>query len=151
MSQSLSKIYVHIIFSTKDRKPFLSEKKLRDRLYSYIHKICNHHQCYLLAAGGVSDHIHLLLSLNKKIALSRMIEEIKTSTSKWIKSISVNLEFFYWQNGYGAFSVSQSNLDAVKKYINNQENHHKILSFKEELEKLLRAYEINFDEKYLWS
>ncbi|MCE3237628.1 MAG: tnpA [Gammaproteobacteria bacterium] len=139
------------MFSTKHRKPFLSNKALRDRLYQYINKISKNHQCYLLTAGGTSDHIHLLLSLNKKIALSKLIEEIKTSTSKWIKSTSMNLEHFYWQNGYGAFSVSQSRIDAVINYINNQENHHKTFSFKEELKKLLRAYKINYDQKYLWS
>ncbi len=151
MSQSLSQIYVHIVFSTKHRKSYLSNKELRDRLYLYINKICQNHQCHLLVAGGVSDHIHLLLSLNKKMAVSKLVEKIKTSTSKWIKSISISLEYFCWQNGYGAFSVSQSNIDAVIKYINNQEHHHKTLSFKDELEKLLMAYKIKFDEKYLWS
>lgn len=151
MSQSLSQIYIHIVFSTKHRKPYLSDKVLRDRLYQYINKICKNYQCHLLTAGGVSDHVHLLLTLNKKISLSEVIEKIKTSTSKWIKLTNMNLEQFYWQHGYGAFSVSQSNIDAVIKYIDNQESHHKSLSFKDELEKLLKAYEINYDEKYLWS
>ncbi len=149
MSQSLSQLYIHIVFSTKHRHPYLADNQLRDRLYQYINKICIHYQCHLLAVGGISDHIHLLISLNKKISASKIIEKIKTSTSKWIKSTHINLRHFYWQNGYGAFSVSQSSIDAVIKYIENQENHHKTLSFKDELKKLLLAYKINYDEKYL--
>ncbi|HVE45012.1 MAG TPA: IS200/IS605 family transposase [Gammaproteobacteria bacterium] len=149
MSKSLSQIYIHIVFSTKNRKPYLSDHSARDRLYQYIVKICDNHKSHVLAIGGTSDHIHLLLSLNKSTSVSKIIEEIKSSTSKWIKSI--NGEDFYWQNGYGAFSVSQSNVDAVIKYIHNQESHHKKYSFKEELIKLLKAHKVSYDEKYLWT
>ena len=151
MTKSLAKIYIHIVFSTKNREPLLASTELRSRLFQYITKICTHHHCQLFAVNGVNDHVHLLLSLHRTITISRLIEEIKSSTSKWIKSTDPSMKTFYWQTGYGAFSISQSNFDAVINYIKQQEAHHKKFSFKDELRTLLKVYNVDYDEEILWT
>jgi len=149
MAQSLSKIYVHIIFSTKNRVNFISDD-LVPELYSYLAGIIKAYDCNILKIGGMPNHIHILCVLSRKYSLSKLMEEIKKSSSKWIKTKAKNLCKFSWQNGYGAFSISQSQIEIAKKYIENQKEHHKQISFKDELVKLLQKYEIDYDEKYLW-
>jgi REP element-mobilizing transposase RayT len=153
MSQSLSQLWVHIIFSTKKRRPFLKEINTQERIYNYMCAICCNLQCNVLAIGGVEDHVHLLINLNKNIALSDLVEKIKKSSSKWIKTLSDqdgDLHDFYWQSGYGAFSVSQSNLDTVKKYVLNQRTHHMKQSFQDEFRKFLIHYGVAYKEEYVW-
>lgn len=149
MGQSLVKNYLHITFSTKNRYPFILHP-VENELYAYIAKICMDKECYPVQIGGYTDHIHILCQLSKKIALMDLLEEIKSSSSKWIKSKGTGYESFYWQNGYAAFSVSQSQLNVVTRYIENQKEHHKNLSFENELRALLKKYQIDFDERYVW-
>jgi len=154
MPQSLSQLWVHIIFSTKERYPFLKESAIQERLHDYIKAICHKQKCNAVIVGGVEDHVHILASLHKSITLSALVEEIKKSSSKWIKTLDVSkdiLSQFYWQSGYGAFSVSQSNLEPVSLYIKNQHQHHKKQNFQDELRKILTLHKIAYDEKYLWS
>ncbi len=150
MSQSLSQLWVHIIFSTKNRHPFLKDALVRERLYDYIKAICHTKNCNAKIVNGIEDHLHILVSLHKNISLSKLVEEIKRSSSKWIKTLDHSLCQFYWQNGYGAFSVSQSNVERVKWYIKNQREHHQKQSFQDELRKFLVHYNIEYDERYLW-
>ena len=153
MPQSLTKIWVHLIFSTNNRYPFLNEINIQQRTYNYIKKVCLDQQCELEAIGGVEDHVHLLINLNRKISLANLVETIKKSSSKWIKSIDQennDLSQFYWQKGYGAFSVSESNINQVKLYIKNQQSHHQKLTFKEEIKRFLTQHHVAFNEKYLW-
>ncbi|OAI48727.1 hypothetical protein AYO45_04380, partial [Gammaproteobacteria bacterium SCGC AG-212-F23] len=138
MSQSLSELWIHIIFSTKKRYPFFTEPSLRQQIYTYIQTICQKKDCHPTFIGGTEDHVHILTRLHKNISLSKLIEEIKKSTSLWIKGLcgSYNiLNYFYWQKGYAAFSVSSSKIEAVKQYINNQAKHHEKLNFQDELRK----------------
>lgn len=153
MSQSLSQLWIHLIFSTKNRHPFLKDPILRQRVHDSISAICREQRCNVQAIGGVEDHVHILLNLHKNVSLALIIEKIKKSSSKWIKTLSEfdeNLSQFYWQRGYGAFSVSQSALGAVTAYIKNQQEHHKKFDFKEELRKIFQLYGVVYDEKYLW-
>ena len=152
MSQSLSQLWIHIIFSTKNRYPFLYDISLRQRLYAYIQGICKTLESPVMAIGGIEDHLHLLVNTSKNISLSKFIEEIKKSSSKWIKTASSNdvmLKKFYWQNGYAAFSVSHSNLTQIKNYITSQVEHHKTKPFLEEFKLLCARHQILLDERYL--
>ena len=153
MSQSLSQILVHLIFSTKHRKPFLKDPNIRTKIHDYLATLCNQQNCPAIIVGGAEDHVHLLINLHKNQSLSATIEKIKKYSSKWIKTLAVsdeNLSQFYWQNGYGAFSVSQSSVEKVKSYIANQQAHHRNLSFQDELRKIFAACGVAYDELYVW-
>ena len=149
MGQSLVKNYLHITFSTKHREPFIYES-VQDELFNYIGGTCKSLECYPIKVGGYLDHVHILCMLSKKIALMKLLEEVKSHSSKWIKSIDNRLGDFYWQNGYSAFSIHPSQVDAVNKYITNQKEHHSKISFKEELLGFLNKYKVEYDERYLW-
>jgi len=154
MSQSLSQLWIHIIFSTKDRFPYLNDETIRQSMHEYLNEAANKLACKTMVVGGVEDHVHILLSLNKQTSLSKLIEKLKTSSSQWIKRLETSdylLEKFYWQNGYGAFSVSQSNVDVVASYIKNQQRHHQKFNFQDELRKILRHHQVAYDERYLWN
>ena len=153
MSQSLTQSWIHIIFSTKDRYPFLQDQKIQQRMHVYIGKICDDLKCQPSFVGGTADHIHILTNLNKNLPLSTFIEKVKKSSSKWIKTVDCGnniINQFYWQRGYAAFSVSQSAIDAVKQYIATQAKHHQKQNFQDELRKWLSANHITYDERYLW-
>lgn len=149
MGQSLNKIYVHLVFSTKHRNPLITNS-IKEDLFSYIGGICKNLECNPIQVGGEKDHVHILCLLSKKIALMELIEKIKSNSSKWIKTKGSEFENFYWQSGYGAFSVNPSEIDIVTNYIENQEDHHKKITFKEEFLKFLKKYKIDYDEKYIW-
>ena len=149
MPQSLVKNYVHLVFSTKYRQPFI-DKIIQPKLYAYINGICQQNECYLYAIGGIEDHIHILCLLSKKMALYKLLETVKSNSSRWIKTKGKNYQDFYWQEGYGAFSVNPSEISIVKKYIDNQEKHHKQRDFKNEFRAFLNKYEVEYDERYLW-
>ncbi|RRQ47149.1 IS200/IS605 family transposase [Chryseobacterium sp. SC28] len=149
MGQSLNKIYVHLVFSTKHRKPLITDL-IKEELFSYLGGICKNLECNPIQVGGYQDHIHILCLLSKKIALMKLIEEVKSHSSKWIKTKGVAFENFYWQNGYGAFSVNPTELEIVKKYIVNQEEHHRKKTFQEEFLAFLKKYNVEYDEKYIW-
>ena len=148
MSQSLAKNYIHLIFATKYRENIIKQTDLSE-LYAYITGILNHIDCPMICIGGTTNHVHVLCVLNKNMALSKMVEEVKRSSSKWIKSKDPFYRQFGWQNGYGAFSVSQSKVEIVVKYIQNQEEHHKKMLFVDELKMFLREYGVEYTEEYL--
>ena len=153
MPQSLSQLWIHIIFSTKRRYPFLKDPGIRQQVYDHMQATCRHLKCRVIVIGGTEDHIHLLTCLNKNVALAELVEKIKKSSSKWVKKFSAvndDTGHFYWQRGYGAFSVSQSKLNIVKRYIENQYEHHQKQSFQEELRKFLTQHTIKYKEEYIW-
>jgi REP element-mobilizing transposase RayT len=150
MSQSLAKIVIHVVYGTKNREPFLN-KNIRAKLYAYTVGILDTLNCITITINAVEDHIHLLVILSKNITVSKMLEEIKKGTSRWLKTQGNNFNGFSWQGGYGAFSVSESQIPKVIEYINNQEQHHQKISFKDELKALLKKHNIEFNEQYLWS
>ena len=149
MPQSLTKIFVHLTFSTKHRQPLI-KTEIENELFPYIAKIFRECDSPILAINGISDHIHVLFLLSRKTPLCDVIEEVKKNSSKWIKTKGTEYKNFYWENGYGAFSVSQSKVDRVKSYIAKQKIHHKKKDFKEEYLQLLKKYEIEYDERYVW-
>jgi len=149
MPQSLVKNYIHITFSTKHRYPFI-DKNIREELFNYLGGICRNHECNPVIVGGYKDHIHILCMLSRKIALMKLIEELKTHSSKWIKTKGTQYKKFYWQNGYGAFSVNPLKTDIVKNYISTQEENHKKKTFKDEYLAFLKEYDVVYDERYVW-
>jgi REP element-mobilizing transposase RayT len=150
MSQSLSQIYLHIIFSTKNRAPFLVDKALRSTVHAYLAGTCRNLESPSLIVGGVEDHVHILCRFSKNLALAQFIRELKRESSKWIKTQGRDLVSFYWQNGYGAFSVSPGHVEDLKRYIANQEEHHRQETFQEEFRRLLEKYGVAYDERYVW-
>ena len=149
MGQSLVKNYIHIIFSTKYRQ-HLIKPDVEEELYAYLGGICNRLESPPIKIGGFTDHIHILCRLSKKIALAKLLEEVKSHSSKWMKTKSDDLKNFYWQDGYGAFSVNPSEVDVVIRYIANQKEHHTRKSFKDEYRAFLKKYEVEYDERYVW-
>jgi REP element-mobilizing transposase RayT len=150
MPQSLAKILVHTVFSTKERRPFLREPALRLELHRYLGGILSKLDCQPILAGGVEDHVHLLSALSRTCEAAAMVKEVKRGSSLWLKTKGPELGDFGWQNGYGIFSVGFSQIEAVREYIAGQEEHHRKVSFQEEFRQLLRRYEIGFDERYVW-
>ncbi len=151
MAQSLAQIYVHIVFSTKGRKPWLRDEGLRDQLYAYMATILRDNvDSPALIINGVADHVHLLVRLSRRFAVMKVLQESKTETSKWVKRQSTRTSDFAWQGGYGAFSVSRSMIDEVKKYIQNQREHHERVSFQDEFRELCRRHGLELDERYAW-
>lgn len=149
MGQSLVKNYVHIVFSTKYRKSLI-HAEIEDELYSYLGGICNKLECHVIKVGGYTDHIHILCMLSKKITLMKLLEELKAHSSKWIKTKGEQYSNFYWQNGYGAFSVKPSDVEIVKNYIANQKEHHGKKTFQNEYRAFLDTFEVEYDERYVW-
>lgn len=150
MPQSLAQIYLHIIFSTKERYPFLQDKAFRERLHAYLVGICRNLNCPSLIIGGVADHVHILCRYARGVTVSDLLREIKRPSSGWVKTENPRLSKFGWQDGYGVFSVSPSHVNALREYIANQEEHHRKETFQEEFRRLLNKYGIAFDERYVW-
>ena len=150
MAQSLAKILVHTVFSTKERRPWLRDTALREEAHRYLGGILTHLDCHSLIVGGVEDHVHLLHTLSRTYAIAEVVKEIKRGSSIWLKTKSPKLADFEWQAGYGAFSIGQSQVDDVRAYITGQEEHHRKISFQDEFRALLKRYEIEFDERYVW-
>lgn len=149
MPQSLVKNYVHITFSTKNRHPFI-DKHIENELFSYLGGICKNLECNPIIIGGHKNHIHILCLLSRKIALMKLIEKLKAYSSKWIKTKGQQYQNFYWQSGYGGFSIHTAQVDIVKNYILTQADHHKEISFKDEYHAFLKEYDIKYDERYVW-
>jgi REP element-mobilizing transposase RayT len=149
MPQSLSKVYVHITFSTKNRYPFI-DNKIAAELWTYLGGICKALECNPIRVGGYSDHVHICCLLSRKITQSKLLEEVKTGSSKWIKTKGKEYEKFYWQDGYGIFSINPYEIERVVKYIENQHEHHRKKTFQEEFIAFLKKYNIEYDERYLW-
>jgi putative transposase len=147
MPQSLAKVYLHAIFSTKNREPLLAEA-WREELFRLVGGTINNLECQSLIVDGVADHVHLLFQLGRTITIANALGKIKSTTSLWVNQHHINP--FHWQAGYAVFSVSQSSIEAVRTYIRNQRQHHAHQSFQEELREWLRRYEIEWDERYVW-
>jgi putative transposase len=149
MGQSLVKNYIHIVFSTKHRQPIILSQ-YEHELHSYLGGICKNLDCQPIKVGGYTDHIHILCMLSKKIALMKLLEEVKSHSSKWMKTKDELLYNFYWQDGYGAFSVNPSEVDTVIAYIANQHEHHSKKTFQDEYRAFLKKYNVEYDERYVW-
>ena len=150
MPQSLAKILVHTVFSTKDRRPFLRDTALRQELHHYLGGILKKLDCPPIIVGGVDDHVHLLASLSRTCTAAEMVKEIKRGSSLWVKEREARMRDYGWQNGYGMFSIGASQIEDVRRYIAEQEQHHRKLSFQDEFRLLLKRYELAFDERYVW-
>jgi len=142
-------IYLHLVFSTKHRQPFLQEDSLRAKLFAYLAGTCTELKCHSLQVGGWHDHVHILCSLSRTLSISELIRELKRSSSEWVKANST-IPGFYWQTGYGAFSVSPGHAAALVDYIKNQAKHHRTVTFQEEYRRLCEKYGLEIDERYCW-
>jgi REP element-mobilizing transposase RayT len=149
MPQSLAKIYIHAIFSTKNREPIVRDD-WRDELFRFLGGTANNLGCQSLIVGGVSDHVHMLFQLGRTIALADAIGKIKSTSSTWVNQTRGLVRPFHWQNGYAAFSVSHSNVEATRQYIQRQPEHHARQSFQDELREWLRRHDVEWDERYVW-
>lgn len=149
MPQSLARVYVHLVFSTKHRRALIDEA-LQASLFAYLGGVCQALECHPLRVGGHVDHVHILCTLSRKIALMDLLEEIKKRSSKWAKTQGQAYADFYWQDGYGAFSVSASSVNKVVRYIENQAEHHRQKNYRDEFIGLLEKYHIPYNERYLW-
>jgi putative transposase len=149
MGQSLVKNYIHLVFSTKHRALLILPAH-EDELYKYLGGICNHLECPAIQVGGYLDHVHILCRLSQKISLAKLMEEVKGHSSKWFKTKDAALRNFYWQDEYGAFSVNPDGVDRVSAYIANQHTHHSKLGFQEEFLAMLKRYQVEYDERYIW-
>ena len=149
MANTFSSIYLHLVFSTKNREPWITPD-IQERLWPFMGGIARENKAQAIQIGGIEDHIHILLKTSPAIAISKLTQSIKGGSSMWIHSTLPHLPHFKWQDGYGAFSVSKSSVDDVTHYIQNQRDHHRVKSFQEEYLAFLERHEISFDPKYLW-
>ncbi|MCL2105109.1 MAG: IS200/IS605 family transposase [Kiritimatiellaeota bacterium] len=150
MPQSLSRVYVHITFSTKNRRACLDDDT-NPALWAYIAGICENLECHAIRIGGYHDHIHICCLLSKKVTQVKLLEEIKKDSSKWMNTRDRRHNDFYWQEGYGIFSVNPSEIEKVVEYIDGQHERHKKCTFQEELLAFLKKYKVEYDERYLWN
>ena len=149
MPQSLSYILVHVVFSTKDRAPTLGAA-VRPALQAYLATVARNAGCECYRVGGTADHVHLAVRLSRTTAACELVETLKISSSKWMKTQSPDCPGFSWQRGYGSVSVGPRDLEGLRRYIDNQEEHHRVLSFQEEYRAFLDTNEIEYDERYVW-
>ena len=149
MAQSLVRNYIHIVFSTKQRQALI-DSPIESALHSYLAGTCKNLECHPVKVGGYTDHVHILCMLSKKLTVVNLMEELKSNSSKWIKTQGDSYKNFFWQNGYGAFSVNPSEIDVAAAYIENQCEHHKTRSFQDEYRAFLKKYDVAYDEQYVW-
>ena len=149
MPQSLSQVILHIVFSTKDRRPWL-DPAVRPRMHAYLAAVCRDCNCQAYRVGGVADHVHLAARLARTVSQAELLEKIKKTSSAWIKTQGARYADFHWQGGYGDFSIDWSQLEELERYIDSQEQHHRVLTFQEEYRMLLKKYHVEFDERYVW-
>lgn len=150
MSQSLSSVYLHLVFSTKGREPWLQDPVLRAECYAFLGGVSKQLDCPPVIVGGVADHVHLLARFGRGVTQSDWVKELKRVSSRWIKERGGRMAGFAWQGGYGVFSVSASALEHVEKYIQNQEEHHRKMTFQDEFRKFLQKHRVEWDERYVW-
>jgi REP element-mobilizing transposase RayT len=150
MPQSLAQIYLHVVFSTKQRRAYLQSAELCDELHKYLGGVCRNLDAPSLIVGGAVDHVHVLRRFSRTITLADFVRELKRDSSKWLKTKSHELADFHWQDGYGAFSISPSHVEALRRYIANQRAHHEKESFQDEFRRLLKKYGVEYDERYVW-
>jgi REP element-mobilizing transposase RayT len=149
MPQSLSQLYVHLVFTTKHREPLLLPP-VRDQMHAYLGTVLKNRDSPALEVGCTRDHVHALFRLSKSISLAKIVEEIKTSSSKCVKTQGRAWANFHWQSGYGGFSVSAADVKEATEYIAQQAEHHRVVTFQEEYRKLLESHGIEYDERYVW-
>ena len=149
MPQSLSAVYIHLVFSTKARHPFLRDLEIRAAVHSYLGGISKQLGCAPIVTGGIEDHVHLLARMSRTVTQAEWVKELKRGSNLWIKK-QYSIRDFEWQGGYADFSVSASNLAKVKQYIEHQQEHHRRFDFQNELRSLLRKHHVEWDEKYVW-
>ncbi|MBV6504267.1 MAG: hypothetical protein AKCLJLPJ_02383 [Fimbriimonadales bacterium] len=149
MPQSLSNVLVHLVFSTKDRRPHLPEH-VRSELHAYLVGILRNNNCHPLQVGGFDDHVHLLLNLSRTLTIAQLVEHLKTGSSKWLKTKGPDFAGFAWQGGYGAFSVGPTEVERIVRYVQRQEEHHRKVTFQEEFRKLCQEHGVTLDERYVW-
>jgi REP-associated tyrosine transposase len=149
MAQSLSNILLHVVFSTKQRRPWI-DPEIETELFKYLATIGNTLGCPSHGIGGADDHVHIACSLSRTVTVSKLVQELKQDSSKWIKTKGQRLGDFAWQNGYGAFSISQSQLDDLRGYIATQREHHRRISFQDEFRRICQRYDVTIDERYVW-
>ena len=149
MAQSLAKVLIHVVFSTKRRAPLLPHQPYA-ALHAYAQGILKQQKCHLIEMNNVADHVHLLFDLHRTEALSNLVMHVKKGTSRWLKEQSPEFQHFDWQEGYGAFSIGLSQRSEVAGYIRNQQQRHRRVSFQDEFRKFLKSYEIEYDERYVW-
>lgn len=149
MLQSLSKVYVHIVFSTKHRHDFIDEA-IEEELFTYLGGACREQGYKPVRVGGYRNHVHILCTLSRTITQAKLLEEIKKESSKWMKEQGEAYENFYWQDDYGIFSVNPRQIDIVERYIINQKEHHERQGFKDEFRRFLKRYKVPYDEKHVW-
>ena len=149
MATSLSSILLHLVFSTKHREPLITPE-IEPELYPYLAQIFRSYKSPSLAINGTENHVHILFALSRTISVADLVEEVKSSSSGWIKTKGREFSSFRWQTGYGAFSIGQSGVATLKRYIARQKQHHRKQQFEDEYRSLLRKYEVDFDERYLW-
>ena len=147
--QSLSNVLVHLVFSTKNRSPWLTPE-VRDELFPYLAGILRNSDCPVLQIGGVEDHVHLLFNLSRTLTMAQAVEKLKVASSKWLKVRWPAMSEFSWQGGYGAFSVGQGDVERVVLYIQSQAEHHRKRSFQDEFRQLCQEQEVALDERYVW-
>lgn len=150
MPQSLSRVWLHIAFSTKERRPFLRDEAVRDEMFRMLGHHVGETGCTAVRSGGWIDHVHLVVGLSRTTTIAQLIEHVKGETSKWVKKSPHLQRAFAWQAGYGEFSVSQSNLQRVVSYVEGQPEHHRMVSFEDEFRKLCRLHQVPIDERYVW-
>jgi putative transposase len=149
MPQSLTKLYAHLVFSTKNREPLL-DNEIRPRVHAYLATIVRSLDSPWVVVGGVADHVHLLFDIGKLRAPVEFVEQIKRESSKFVKTLGKAYNGFYWQRGYGMFSVGPAHRDEAEAYVRNQEEHHRMKSYQEEFRAMLNRYGVDFDEQYVW-
>jgi len=150
MPQSLAQFYLHLIFSTKERKPYLQDPVLRADMHNYLGATCRGLECPSLGVGGISDHVHILCRLSRTLSVANLVRELKRESSKCVKKKQDASAQFHWQEGYGAFSVGASQVEAVRRYIATQNRHHRRRSFQDEFREFLQTYQVEYDERYVW-
>src|ERR1700704_4989645 len=146
MPQSLSSVLIHLVFSTKNRESFIAPA-IEPELHPYMAKIFRALKSPSLAIDGTADHVHILFCLGRVMKIADLVEEVKTGSSKWIKTKGSEFRNFYWQKGYGAFSIGQSQVPALKRYIRDQKRHHKRVTFQDEYRAFLKRYQVEYDER----
>jgi len=149
MPQSLSQVILHVVFSTKDRRPWL-DPAIRPRLHAYLATLCRDCGCPAYRVGGAADHVHIATRLARTLSQAELLEKIKKTSSAWIKTQGEQYGSFFWQGGYGEFSIGWSQLEELVRYIDGQEQHHRTQTFQEEYRHLLQQYHVEFDERYVW-
>ncbi len=150
MPQSLSVVYIHLVFSAKDRRPLLRDQKIRETLHAYLGEVFKRLDCPPILVGGVEDHVHILARFGRTMTQAEWVKELKRVSNQWLKEQGVNFAGFEWQGGYADFSVSHSNLERVKEYIAHQEDQHRKMTFQDELRTFLRKHQAEWDERYVW-